>query len=95
MAVHLANDKYDGSSACGVPAYVGIETTLTYADVDCSTCRTYIPNFAKRTRIKLTVEVDLDPVPGVFHTAESARECVQSLLENGIPFYNPTVLKGN
>lgn len=42
-------------------------------------------------RIKLEVEVDLDPVPGAFHTKERAELAVQYILKNAIPHYNPTV----
>jgi len=43
----------------------------------------------KRKRIKLVVWVDLDPVPGTFHTPESAKENVQAILKSSIPHYNP------
>lgn len=39
----------------------------------------------------LTVYVNLDPVPGIFNTPESAREAVESLLKRTIPHYNPQV----
>lgn len=39
----------------------------------------------------LTVYVKLDPIPGAFHTPESAREAVESLLERTIPHYEPKV----
>jgi hypothetical protein len=42
-------------------------------------------------RVMLTVKVSLDPVPGVMHTQESACDYVQSILENQMPHYNPTV----
>lgn len=45
----------------------------------------------ERIRIKLEVEVDLDPLPGTFHTAESAREVVFSYLTYVIPHYHPEV----
>jgi hypothetical protein len=45
-----------------------------------------------RTRIKLAVCVDLDPVPGTFHTAESARNVVEALLNRAIASYIPTVV---
>lgn len=45
-----------------------------------------------RTRIKLGVYVDLDPLPGTFHSADSARHGVASVLHgSGISAYNPTV----
>lgn len=44
-----------------------------------------------RNRVTLIVEVDLDPVPGLFHTAKSAQETVQSMLDASMPHYNPTV----
>lgn len=45
----------------------------------------------KKTRIKLAVYVDLDPVPGAFHSAESARNAVAHQLMDAIPHYNPMV----
>lgn len=44
-----------------------------------------------RIRIKLAVYVDLDPVPGTFGSADSARNVVGTMLQNQIPHYNPTV----
>jgi hypothetical protein len=46
----------------------------------------------ERTRIKLEVYLDLDPVPGAFHTKESAQHHVKTLLNGAIPHYNPRVL---
>ena len=43
----------------------------------------------ERKRIKLVVEVDLDPVPGAFHTKEDACFRIQQLLMNAIPHYDP------
>jgi hypothetical protein len=45
-----------------------------------------------RQRVKLEVEVDLDPVPGTFHTEESAREQIHYILLSSIPHYHPRVL---
>ena len=45
----------------------------------------------ERTRIKLEVYVDLDPVPGTFHTKESAQNVVRNILNGAIPHYNPIV----
>lgn len=42
-----------------------------------------------KKRIKLVLWVDLDPIPGAFHTPESAKECCESILKNSIPHYNP------
>lgn len=42
-------------------------------------------------RIKLNVEVDLDPIPGTFHTAGQAHESVLYILKERIPHYNPEV----
>lgn len=44
-----------------------------------------------RTRIKLAVYADLDPVPGTFHSADSARNVVGNMLNQAIPHYNPMV----
>lgn len=46
----------------------------------------------QRRRVKLEVELDLDPVPGTFHDEESAREQVEAMLRRTVPHYNPTVL---
>lgn len=43
------------------------------------------------TRIKLAVYVDLDPTPGVFHTAESAANYVRNILNISVGHYNPVV----
>lgn len=42
-------------------------------------------------RVTLTVEVDLDPIPGAFHTIENAAEHVQRMLDHAVPHYNPKV----
>lgn len=44
-----------------------------------------------RTRIDLTLNVDLDPVPGAFHTPESAQEIIQAVLTAAMSQYNPVV----
>lgn len=49
----------------------------------------------QRDRIKLEVYVDLDPVPGTFHSKESARNVVDRILKESIPHYNPTVSTTN
>jgi len=43
-------------------------------------------------RIMLTVIVDLDPTPGVFHTPESAKQAIEATLLSRIGHYNPVVL---
>lgn len=45
----------------------------------------------ERTRVKLAVYVDLDPVPGTFHSADSARNSISSILLQTIPHYEPMV----
>lgn len=45
----------------------------------------------ERKRIKLEVYVDLDPVPGTFHTKEGAGSIVAQILQQQIPHYNPAV----
>lgn len=42
-----------------------------------------------RDRVALIVWVDLDAVPGAFHTHESAQANVQAILERSIPHYSP------
>jgi hypothetical protein len=42
-------------------------------------------------RLALIVYVNLDLVPGAFHTAESALEQTRSILTGRIGHYNPTV----
>lgn len=44
-----------------------------------------------RTRIKLAVLVDLDPVPGAMHTAESAQHFTQLAVSRAMESYNPSV----
>ena len=48
------------------------------------------PIFNKR-RIRLVVEVDLDPVPGWGNVPEDYRALTQRLLDQSIGHYNPTV----
>lgn len=43
-------------------------------------------------RVMIEIAVDLDPIPGAFHTEESARQHVESILLSSIPHYNPVVL---
>lgn len=45
-----------------------------------------------RQRIVLEVALYLDPIPGAFHTKESAQEHIQAVLLNTIPHYDPIVL---
>jgi len=48
-----------------------------------------------KTRISLTVEVDLDPVPGWGNVAEDYRALTQRLLDDAIGHYHPVVtIKG-
>lgn len=42
-------------------------------------------------RIKLTVEINLDALPGAMHTAESAEEILQQILWYRLGHYNPVV----
>lgn len=41
--------------------------------------------------VKFEVEVDLDPIPGAFHTKEDARMRIEGALVSRIPHYNPKV----
>ena len=60
---------------------------------------TDLPNFAEtmkrlglsRRRVRLVVEVDLDPVPGWGNVAEDFRDGIQRHLDDSIPHYNPAV----
>lgn len=45
----------------------------------------------KRIRITLEVDIDLDPFPGTFHTPEDARDQVEKMLVQAVPWYNPAV----
>lgn len=45
----------------------------------------------ERKSVTLVVTVELDGVPGTFHTPESAQENVQAMLNSMIPHYHPTV----
>ena len=46
----------------------------------------------ERDRIKIELAVDLDPIPGAFHTKEDAKEAVLAILLSRIPHYNPVIL---
>lgn len=43
-------------------------------------------------QISVEVIVDLDPVPGAFHTEESAQKAIQAILLDRIPHYHPIVM---
>lgn len=44
-----------------------------------------------KQRIALLVYVDLDPIPGAFHTERSARDQVAGILDHMVGLYNPIV----
>lgn len=46
----------------------------------------------QRERIMIEIAMDLDPIPGAFHTEEDARLRVQAMLLTMMPHYNPVVL---
>lgn len=45
----------------------------------------------ERERVSFTVQVDLDPTPGAFHSAAGARMALLDILTQRIPYYNPEV----
>lgn len=45
-----------------------------------------------RSRVRLIVEVDLDPVPGFGHEPESWRLALERRLDTMARFYRPTVV---
>lgn len=45
----------------------------------------------ERTRVKMAVYIDLDPVPGTMHTPESAASVLQNMLNTAVGHYNPHV----
>lgn len=45
----------------------------------------------KRTRVRLDVWIDLDPIPGAFHTKENAAHHVRNMLTNAVSHYHPLV----
>jgi hypothetical protein len=51
----------------------------------------YLRRALSKTRSRLVVEIDLDPIPGWGHTAEDHRALVQRQLDEAVPHYNPTV----
>lgn len=46
----------------------------------------------ERDRIEICIAVDLDPLPGGFHTREQAEEAVLVMLLRRIGHYNPVIL---
>lgn len=42
-------------------------------------------------RVALVIQVDLDPMPGTFHTKESAHNIVRNILVGVFSHYNPIV----
>lgn len=51
-----------------------------------------MPENNGRTRVAVTIIIDLDPVPGAFHTPESARQLIEGMILNAAPHYNPVVI---
>lgn len=45
----------------------------------------------KRNRVRMMVEVDLDPIPGAFNTEEDHRDRLLADLKYKFPHYNPAV----
>ncbi len=45
----------------------------------------------KKERVKFLVVMDLDPVPGMFHTWDSCEQFLRQTLKNSVPHYNPKV----
>jgi hypothetical protein len=45
-----------------------------------------------KTRIKIEVEVNLDPIPGWGHRPSDYVEHIQRLLDQTIPHYDPQVM---
>lgn len=44
----------------------------------------------QRKRVRILVEMDLDPVPGAYNTPEDCAERVQAHLKRITPHYHPT-----
>lgn len=53
--------------------------------------RFIMPDLRHPKSVTLEVTINLDPVPGSFHTVESAQEQVQAMLNSMVPHYKPTV----
>lgn len=53
--------------------------------------RPFIERLLTPVRIRLVVEVNLDPVPGWGNVAEDYRALTQRLLDDAIGHYKPTV----
>lgn len=45
----------------------------------------------QRKRVDIIVTVDLDPIPGGFHTKEQAGDAILNILESHISHYHPDV----
>jgi len=45
-----------------------------------------------RETTAVLVIVELDPIPGAFHTKEDAKERIEAMLLNNIGHYNPRVI---
>jgi hypothetical protein len=45
------------------------------------------------TKIIIAIEVELDPIPGAFHTKQDAVRTVDAILNGRISHYNPRVLE--
>jgi len=44
-----------------------------------------------REKVTLIVELELDPIPGAFHTPESAQRIIQNALDQFVSAYKPQV----
>lgn len=45
----------------------------------------------RRTRVRFSVELDLDPVPGFNHDVQDFAQRTGAQLERSIPWYRPSV----
>ena len=63
--------------------YIGLNETLFPTE--------RLTMFEKK-RIKLELYVDLDPIPGAFHTKEDAAKRAEAILRSSINHYSPVIL---
>jgi hypothetical protein len=50
-----------------------------------------LARFRERPRVRLTVEADIDPVPGWGDNPQDWQALVQRLLDEAVPHYHPVV----
>lgn len=95
--LHVDLDPIRGTFHTPLSAYENIQELLNYAVSAYEPVTIFAlahPNErgdGGRKRICFVIYVDLDPIPGSFHSQESAQNILGFLFRHYIPHYNPTL----